>query len=216
MKERLLQRINDRKATVGVIGLGYVGLPLAVEFAKAGFHVIGYDISDRVVSLLTSGMSHIQDVPAADIAALVKSGTFEATTDEVRLSEADAISIAVPTPLSKTRDPDMSYVIAAAETATRQVRPGVLVVLESTTYPGTTREVLLPALTNRGLTVGENVFVAFSPERVDPGNPVYHTKNTPKVVGGITPACTELAMALYASCIDTIVPVSSPEAAELV
>src|SRR3954451_19522142 len=135
---------------------------------------------------------------------------------ESRLSEADAISISVPPPLSKTRDPDMSYVIAAAEAATRQAKPGVLVVLESTTYPGTTREVLLPALTNKGLTVGENVFVAFSPERVDPGNPVYHTKNTPKVVGGITPACTQLAKALYGSCIDQIVPVSSPEAAELV
>src|SRR5204863_2125673 len=154
------------------------------------------------------GTSHIQDVASADIADLVRTGAFEATTVEARLSEADAVSIAVPTPLSKTRDPDMSYVIAAAEAATRQARPGVLVVLESTTYPGTTREVLLPALTNRGLTVGENVFVAFSPERVDPGNPVYHTKNTPKVVGGVTAACTELASALYASCIDTIVPVS--------
>jgi UDP-N-acetyl-D-glucosamine dehydrogenase len=216
MKSELLQRIEGRSAVVGVIGLGYVGLPLAVEFAKAGFHVIGYDVSERVVGLLMSGKSHIQDVPDAEVAELVRKGAFEATTMESRLSEADAISIAVPTPLSKTRDPDMSYVIAAAEAATRQVRPGVLVVLESTTYPGTTREVLLPALTNRGLTVGENVFVAFSPERVDPGNPVYQTKNTPKVVGGITPACTELASALYASCIDTIVPVSSPEAAELV
>ena len=216
MKSRLLQRIHDRKAVVGIIGLGYVGLPLAVEFAKAGFHVIGYDVSQRVCSLLMSGKSHIQDVPDSDIAQLVKSGAFEATTVEGRLSEADAISVAVPTPLSKTRDPDMSFVIAATEAMTRQVRPGVLVVLESTTYPGTTREVVLPALTNRGLTVGEDVFIAFSPERVDPGNPVYHTKNTPKVVGGITPACTELASALYASCIDTIVPVSSTEAAELV
>jgi UDP-N-acetyl-D-glucosamine dehydrogenase len=216
MKAQLLQRIHDRKAVIGIIGLGYVGLPLAVEFAKAGFHVIGYDLSERVVALLMSGKSHIQDVPDSDIAQLLRNGTFEATTVESRLSEADAVSIAVPTPLSKTRDPDMSYVIAAAEAATRQARRGVLVVLESTTYPGTTREVLLPALTNRGLIVGEDVFVAFSPERVDPGNPVYHTKNTPKVVGGITPACTELASALYASCIDTIVPVSSPEAAELV
>jgi UDP-N-acetyl-D-glucosamine dehydrogenase len=216
MKSQLMQRIEGRTAVVGVIGLGYVGLPLAVEFGRAGFHVIGYDVSQRVVDLLMSGTSHIQDVSNADLAELVRSGAFEATTVEARLSEADAVSIAVPTPLSKTRDPDMSYVIAAAEAATRQARPGVLVVLESTTYPGTTREVLLPALTTRGLTVGEDVFVAFSPERVDPGNPVYHTKNTPKVVGGITPACTELASALYASCIDTIVPVSSPEAAELV
>jgi UDP-N-acetyl-D-glucosamine dehydrogenase len=216
MKDALLVRIKDRSAVIGVIGLGYVGLPLAVEFAKAGFHVIGYDISERVTSLLMRGESHIQDVPASELAALVRDGFFEATTDEKRLHEADAISIAVPTPLSKTRDPDMSYVIAAAEAATRQARAGVLVVLESTTYPGTTREVLLPALINLGFTVGKDIFVSFSPERVDPGNPVYHTKNTPKVVGGITPACTELTMALYATCIDQIVPVSSPEAAELV
>jgi UDP-N-acetyl-D-glucosamine dehydrogenase len=216
MKSHLLRRLEDRSAVIGVIGLGYVGLPLAVEFAKAGFHVIGYDVSERVTKLLMAGKSHIQDVPASEVAALVREGLFEATTDEARLSESDAISIAVPTPLSKTRDPDMSYVIAAAATATRQAHPGLLVVLESTTYPGTTREVLLPALTERGLTVGEDVFVAFSPERVDPGNPVYNTKNTPKVVGGITPACTELATALYNSCIDRTVPVSSPEAAELV
>ncbi len=216
MKAQLLKRIEDRTAVVGIIGLGYVGLPLAVEFAKAGFHVIGYDVSERVCKLLMSGKSHIQDVPDSDIATLVRNGSFEATTVESRLSEADAISVAVPTPLSKTRDPDMSYVIAATDAMTRQVRAGVLVVLESTTYPGTTREVVLPALANRGLTVGKDIFIAFSPERVDPGNPVYHTKNTPKVVGGITPACTEIASALYASCIDTIVPVSSTEAAELV
>jgi len=211
-----MQRINDRTAVVGIIGLGYVGLPLAVEFAKAGFHVIGYDVSERVTGLLMRGESHIQDVPKSDVAALVKSGHFEATADESRLQEVDAISIAVPTPLSKTRDPDMSYVIAATEAAVRQAHPGMLVVLESTTYPGTTREVMLPAFTEKGLTVGEDIFLAFSPERVDPGNPKYHTKNTPKVVGGITPNCTEIATALYASCIDTIVPVASTEAAELV
>ncbi|MEP6496005.1 MAG: nucleotide sugar dehydrogenase [bacterium] len=216
MKDQVLQRLQDRTAVIGVIGLGYVGLPLAVEFGKAGFHVIGYDVSDRVTKLLMDGKSHIQDVPAAEVAELVKKGLFIATTDETALSKTDAISIAVPTPLSKTRDPDMTYVISAAEAATRQAHPGMLVVLESTTYPGTTREVLLPSLTARGFTVGEDVFVAFSPERVDPGNPVYNTKNTPKVVGGITPACTELATALYGSCIDTTVSVSSPEAAELV
>jgi UDP-N-acetyl-D-glucosamine dehydrogenase len=216
IKQQLLQRIQDRSAVVGVIGLGYVGLPLAVEFAKAGFHVIGYDVSQRVVDLLNAGDSHIQDVPASEVAALVRSGMFEASTDEARLSEVDAISIAVPTPLSKTRDPDMSYVIKASDTATRQVKKGVLVALESTTYPGTTREILMPSLTSRGFTVGEDVFVAFSPERVDPGNPVYHTKNTPKVVGGITPNCVEVASAFYATCIDQVVPVSSPEAAELV
>jgi UDP-N-acetyl-D-glucosamine dehydrogenase len=216
IKQALLNRIQDRSAVVGVIGLGYVGLPLAVEFAKAGFKVIGYDVSERVVKLLNAGDSHIQDVPASEVAALVRGGLFEASTDEVRLNECDAISIAVPTPLSKTRDPDMSYVISASQTAMRQVKKGVLVALESTTYPGTTREILMPALSSRGFTVGEDVFVAFSPERVDPGNPVYHTKNTPKVVGGITPACVDVASAFYQTCIDTIVPVSSPEAAELV
>lgn len=215
-RERLLAKINDRSAVVGVVGLGYVGLPLAVEFAKAGFRVVGFDISERVTQLLMRGESHIQDVPASEIAALVRSGALEATTDESRLSRVDALSIAVPTPLSKTRDPDMSYVIAAAETVTRTVRAGTVVVLESTTYPGTTREILAPALSKKGLTVGEDVFVAFSPERVDPGNPVYNTKNTPKVVGGLTPACVEIATALYATCIDRVVSVSSPEAAELV
>jgi UDP-N-acetyl-D-glucosamine dehydrogenase len=214
-KQQLLERIHDRSAVVGVIGLGYVGLPLAVEFAKAGFHVIGYDISERVVRLLMSGESHIQDVPSSEVAALIKSGAFEATTDERRLHEADGISIAVPTPLSKTRDPDMSFVIAATETAARQAHRGMIIVLESTTYPGTTREILVPLLEQRGYTVGDDVFVAFSPERVDPGNPVYVTKNTPKVVGGITADCTELATALYGSCIEHIVPVSSAEAAEL-
>jgi len=216
MKQQLLDRIQDRSAVVGVIGLGYVGLPLAVEFAKAGFRVIGYDVSQRVVDLLNAGDSHIQDVPGSEVAALVRGGMFEASTDETRLSEIDAVSIAVPTPLSKTRDPDMSYVISASDTVTRQVKKGTLVALESTTYPGTTREILVPALKSRGFTVGEDVFVAFSPERVDPGNPFYHTKNTPKVVGGITPNCVDVASAFYATCIDQVVPVSSPEAAELV
>ena len=216
MKDLLLKRIEDRKATVAIIGLGYVGLPLAVEFAKGGFKVIGYDVNERVCRSLMEGRSHIQDVSSADVAKLVRQGLFEATTDESRLKEADAISIAVPTPLVKTRDPDMSYVIAAAEAVSRTAHKGLLVVLESTTYPGTTREVLLPILTKLGLTVGEDVFLAFSPERVDPGNPKYHTKNTPKVVGGITPACTEIATALYAAVIDTVVPVTTTEAAELV
>ena len=216
MKDILLQRIQDRTATIGIIGLGYVGLPLAVEFAKGGFKVVGYDVSERVVRGLMEGRSHIQDVSSADIASLVRRGSFEATTDEMRLAAADAISIAVPTPLVKTRDPDMSYVISAAETVSRVAHEGLLVVLESTTYPGTTREVLLPMLEKLGHVVGEDVFLAFSPERVDPGNPVYHTKNTPKVVGGITPACTEIAAALYSAVIDTVVPVSTTESAELV
>lgn len=215
-KQHLLNRIESREAVVAVIGLGYVGLPLAMEFAKAGLPVIGYDISERVVDLLMAGRSHIQDVPASEVAAMVKSGKFIATTDEKRLREADAISIAVPTPLAKTRDPDMSYVMAAAEAIGRNAHAGMLVILESTTYPGTTREVLMPLLQEAGLTVGRDVFLAFSPERVDPGNPKYHTKNTPKVVGGITPDCIDVSVALYATCIDTIVPVTSPEAAELV
>jgi UDP-N-acetyl-D-glucosamine dehydrogenase len=216
MKDILLRRIEDRTATIGIIGLGYVGLPLAVEFAKGGFKVVGYDVSERVVKALMDGRSHIQDVPSSELAALVKRGLFKATTDEKQLAAADAISIAVPTPLVKTRDPDMSYVISASETVSRVAHEGLLVVLESTTYPGTTREVLLPMLEKRGLAIGEDVFLAFSPERVDPGNPVYHTKNTPKVVGGITPACTEIAAALYSSVIDNVVPVSTTESAELV
>jgi UDP-N-acetyl-D-glucosamine dehydrogenase len=216
MKEELLKRIHDRTAVVGVVGLGYVGLPLAVQFAKAGFHVIGYDVSERVVSALMSGQSHIQDVPDSEIAAIVRTGLFEATTDETQLGQLDAVSIAVPTPLGKTRDPDMTFVNSATQAITRQAHAGMLVVLESTTYPGTTREVLLPNLTDRGFVAGEDIFVAFSPERVDPGNPVYNTSNTPKVVGGITPACTELATALYACCVERVVPVSSTETAELV
>ncbi len=216
LKRQLLWRIQDRSAVLGVVGLGYVGLPLAVEFAKAGFRVIGYDVSQRVVDLLMRGESHIQDVSPAEVAALVESGRLVATASEERLAECDAISIAVPTPLSKTRDPDMSYVMSAVDAIVRQAHPGLLVVLESTTYPGTTRELLQPRIEAAGLTIGVDVFVAFSPERVDPGNPVYNTRNTPKVVGGITPACVEVTTALYESCIERVVPVSSPEAAELV
>jgi UDP-N-acetyl-D-glucosamine dehydrogenase len=216
VKDRLLSKIRDRSATTGIIGLGYVGLPLAMELCEAGFSVIGYDISERVTRSLMRGESHILDVPAKQVAKHVKAGRFVATTDEARLADCDTISIAVPTPLAKTRDPDMTYVIAAAEAIARRARAGMLMVLESTTYPGTTRDVLQPRLEARGLTLGVDVFLAFSPERVDPGNPTWHTKNTPKVLGGITPACTEVATALYESCIDTVVPVSSPEAAELV
>jgi UDP-N-acetyl-D-glucosamine dehydrogenase len=215
-KSELLRKLEKRDATVAIIGLGYVGLPLAVEFGKAGLRVIGYDVSQRLVDSLKSGRSHIQDVKSDEVASLLKSGRFTPTTDESALSQADAVSIAVPTPLVKTRDPDMSYVIAAAEAIGRHAHRGMVIVLESTTYPGTTREVLMPLLVGRGLTIGEDVFLAFSPERVDPGNPVYRTTNTPKVVGGITAACTEVAVALYSTCIERIVAVSSPEAAELV
>lgn len=215
-ERRLLDRIANHSAVMGVVGLGYVGLPLAVEFARAGFRVIGFDVSRRVVEGLSAGRSHIQDVPSADVQALVRAGTLSATTDPGRIAEMDAVSIAVPTPLVKTRDPDMSYVDKATDTIAQHCRPGVLVVLESTTYPGTTRELVQPKFERRGLTVGRDVFLAFSPERVDPGNERYNTRNTPKVVGGITAPCLRVAAALYGTCIETVVPVSSPEAAELV
>ena len=214
--QQLRRKIDDRSAVAAVIGLGYVGLPLAMELCEAGFRVIGYDVSGRVCTLLMRGESHIQDVPAAQVATHVRSGRFVATTDAARLGEADTVSIAVPTPLAKTRDPDMSYVVSASDTVAAHAHAGMLIVLESTTYPGTTRELLQPRLEAKGLVVGADVFLAFSPERVDPGNPVYHTKNTPKVVGGVTATCTEVATAFYRSTIDTVVPVSSPEAAELV
>lgn len=216
MPESLRRKIDDRSAVAAVVGLGYVGLPLAMELCEAGYRVVGYDVSERVCALLMRGESHIQDVPATQVATHVRSGKFLATTDAARLAEADTVSIAVPTPLAKTRDPDMSYVVSASDTVAAHAHPGMLIVLESTTYPGTTRELLQPRLEAKGLTVGTDIFLAFSPERVDPGNPVYHTKNTPKVVGGVTPACTEVATGFYRSTIDTVVPVSSPEAAELV
>jgi UDP-N-acetyl-D-glucosamine dehydrogenase len=215
-KQELARKIASADCTVAVIGLGYVGLPLAVEFARAGFKVVGYDVNERTVKSLNSGKSHIQDVSDADVAGMIAKGRFEATTDGARLGEVDAVSIAVPTPLGKTRDPDMTYVQAAAATVAKYAKPGMLVVLESTTYPGTTREILMPMLEERGFQIGVDLFLAFSPERVDPGNPTYNTKNTPKVVGGITPACTELATMLYRKSVDTVVPVSSTETAELV
>jgi UDP-N-acetyl-D-glucosamine dehydrogenase len=214
-RDSLLDKIEQRTAYVGIIGLGYVGLPLAVEFARAGFRVLGYDVGERVTKGINEGRSHIADVPSSAVAALVKEGRLEATTDAARLGDLDAISIAVPTPLAKTRDPDMSYVLSATDSVARTAHPGQVIVLESTTYPGTTREMLVPALESRGLVVGRDVFVAFSPERVDPGNERWTTRNTPKVVGGITDDCTRVAVALYGACIERVVPVSSPEAAEL-
>jgi UDP-N-acetyl-D-glucosamine dehydrogenase len=216
MKDALLARIEDKSVRVVVVGLGYVGLPLAMEFARVGVRVTGYDLNERVVKDLMGGHSHIQDVPATTVAQHVESGLFVATTDEKCLAEADAVSIAVPTPLSKTRDPDMAYVVSAVDAIVRNCHADQLIVLGSTTYPGTTRELLVPRLEACGLRTGHDVFVAFSPERVDPGNPSFNTRNTPKVVGGVTPACTELAAALYGLCIDTTVSVSSPETAELV
>jgi UDP-N-acetyl-D-glucosamine dehydrogenase len=215
-KERLAARLASREAKIGVLGLGYVGLPLVVEFGKAGFHVIGFDVTKGKVDALNRGKSYIPDVPTADVAALRKAGLVEATMDMGRLAEVDAISICVPTPLSKTKDPDMSFVESATREIEKRLKPGQLVILESTTYPGTTEEMVRPMLERTGLVVGREFFLAFSPERVDPGNPKYHVHNTPKVVGGTTPACTELACALYGAAIEKVHPVSSTASAEMV
>ena len=212
----LIRKAERREALFGIIGLGYVGLPLAVELARAGYKVLGYDVNQRVVEGLNAGKSHIKDVKDADLREILEAGRFEATTDGTRLAEPDAISICVPTPLSKYKDPDVSFIVAATEAVKATLRRGQAIILESTTYPGTTREIMLPALESTGLTVGDDFFLAFSPERVDPGNAKYHTRNTPKVVGGITEACRQVCCALYQPAIDTLVPVSSTEAAELV
>lgn len=216
LKDDLIGKAERREALFGIIGLGYVGLPLAVELAKAGFRVLGYDISQRVVDGINAGRSHIKDISDAELAAVVSKGLLSATSDASQLAGPDAISICVPTPLSKFKDPDMSFIQAATEVVARTLRSGQVIILESTTYPGTTREVVLPALEKTGLKVGEEFFLSFSPERVDPGNTVYHTRNTPKVVGGITDACRDVTMALYSPAIDTLVPVKTTEAAELV
>jgi len=214
--DALIAKAQDRSALIGIVGLGYVGLPLAMEFARAGYRVLGFDVNPKVVDGLGEGRSHIQDVPQAEVAGFVKAGKFAVTADLARLSEPDLVSICVPTPLSKTKDPDVSYVLAATDSVKRTLRRGQLIVLESTTYPGTTRELMLPALEGTGLRVGEDFFLAFSPERVDPGNPKWNTRNTPKVVGGITETCRRVAVAIYQPAIARLVPVSSPEAAELV
>jgi UDP-N-acetyl-D-glucosamine dehydrogenase len=206
----------DRTATVGVIGLGYVGLPLAVECARSGYRTLGFDIAEAVVQGINRGESHIQDVGSDVVGAFVGEGLLSATSDLSRLAECDAISICVPTPLNKIKDPDLSFVITSAHAVLAALHPGQLVILESTTFPGTTREVVLPVLERSELEVGKDFFLCFSPERVDPGNPTWHTRNTPKVLGGITPACTEAGMALYSRIFDTMVPVESAEAAELV
>jgi UDP-N-acetyl-D-glucosamine dehydrogenase len=212
----LISKAERRQILFGIVGLGYVGLPLAVELARAGYRVLGFDVNPDVVEGLNDGRSHVKDVTEAQLQKAMECGRFSATTDMARLSETDAISICVPTPLSKFKDPDVSYIVAATEAVKKHLRRGQAIVLESTTYPGTTREILLPALESTGLTVGHDFFLAFSPERVDPGNPKYGTRNTPKVVGGITADCQRVAVALYQPAIDTLVPVSTTEAAELV
>jgi UDP-N-acetyl-D-glucosamine dehydrogenase len=210
-----IERFRSGDVTLGIVGLGYVGLPLAVEAAEAGIRVLGFDVKDGVVAGVNDGRPHIQDVSSERFAPLVAEGLLEATTDMARMAECDAISICVPTPLSKTRDPDVSFILGATEAVAAVLQKGQLVVLESTTYPGTTRETLLPALERTGMVVGRDFFLCFSPERVDPGNEVWMTHNTPKVIGGITPRCTEAGRALYERFIERMVPVSSTETAEL-
>jgi len=212
----LKEKLENRQARIGVIGLGYVGLPLAVEFARAGFDVTGFDVDESKVSELNAGRSYILDVRSEDVANCVNAGKLRATTEMSKLGEMDAVDICVPTPLRKTKDPDMSYVVSAAEQIARYLHPGMLIVLESTTYPGTTAEVLQPMFEARGLTVGKDFYLAFSPERVDPANEKFNTRNTPKVVGGTTPVCSDVAAALYSAAVDTVVPVSSTQVAEMV
>jgi UDP-N-acetyl-D-glucosamine dehydrogenase len=214
--ERLLQRIQEGRARAGVVGLGYVGLPLAVEFARHGLTCTGIDVDPRKIAAITRGESYIPDVPSADVQELLAAGRLSATTDFSVVAELDTINICVPTPLRKTKDPDMSYIVSAVEAIAAHLHPGMLVVLESTTYPGTTEEVVQPILESSGLKAGVDFFLAFSPERVDPGNPNFNTQNVPKVVGGMTPACAQLACALYGTSIETVVPVSSPRVAEMV
>jgi len=248
MKEVLVSKFRARDAQVAVIGLGYVGLPLAVNFAKAGYQVIGIDLDQRKVDAINRGESYIGDISTAELAPYVQAtpvlkwdgvregamigatpalvphppaqrqGSLRASSDYAVLAECDAVSVCVPTPLNKTGDPDISYIAAATEQIARYLHPGMAIVLESTTYPGTTTEVLLPRLleAGQGLRVGEDFFLAFSPERIDPGRTDWMTHNTPKVIGGVTTACTEVASAYYGQAIETLVPVSSPDAAEMV
>jgi UDP-N-acetyl-D-glucosamine dehydrogenase len=216
VKDDLISRLDAKNARVAVIGLGYVGLPLAVVFAQAGFDVTGVEVDARKVELLNRGESYIQDVPSGELEALVHGGCLRATADFSVLRNMDAVSICVPTPLRKTGDPDLSYIVSATEGLAPFVHPGMVVVLESSTYPGTTREMVLPRLTaQEGMQAGENIFIAFSPERVDPGRTDWTTRNTPKVVGGITQACSDVAAAWYRQALDTVVPVSTAEAAEM-
>jgi UDP-N-acetyl-D-glucosamine dehydrogenase len=215
-REALKARFESREATLGVVGLGYVGLPLTIEMARSGFRTLGFDIRQSIVDDVSSGQSHVLDVSSAVLQAFVGEGLLSATTELDRLSECDAISICVPTPLNKTKDPDLSSVVEVAQAIAKRLRPGQLIILESTTYPGTTRDVVLPLLSESGLEVGRDFFLCFSPERVDPGNSVWTTRNTPKVLGGVSEECTELGVVLYERIFDTVVPVRSTEAAEMV
>jgi len=214
--ERIGRKIRDRSARVGVVGLGYVGLPLAVEFAKAGFAVTGIDLQQAKVDQVNRGESYIRDVADSDLQEVRKNKRLIAVSDFRAVAELDTINICVPTPLRKTKDPDMSYIISACQEIAKYFHPGMLIILESTTYPGTTEEVLLPTLSGMGLSVGKDFFLCFSPERVDPGNPRFQTRNIPKVVGGVTPECTELGALFYRQALETVIPVSSTRVAEMV
>jgi UDP-N-acetyl-D-glucosamine dehydrogenase len=215
-RSRLEDKIRGGQARLGTLGLGYVGLPLSVEFAEAGLQVTGFDLSPAKVEAVNRGESYIKDIPSARLASVVRSGRLRARLDFEALSGCDAIVICVPTPLGKTKDPDLAMVVSAARAIARHLHAGQLVVLESTTYPGTTEELILPILEEGGLEVGQSFFLAFSPERVDPGNARYNTRNTPKIIGGVTPDCTAVAQLLYAKAVDTVIPVSSTRTAEMV
>jgi len=212
----LREKIQSRRARVGIVGLGYVGLPLATEFARNGFDVVGLDVLEHKTESLNMGVSYIQDVPSETLELLVNQGKFRATTDFSVISQLDTINICVPTPLRKTKDPDMSYIVSACQEIAKYLHPGMLIILESTTYPGTTDELVLPMLERAGMQVGEDFFLCFSPERVDPGNPKFQTVNIPKVVGGVTAACTEMGSLFYRQALENVVPVSSSKVAEMV
>ncbi len=216
MLNNLIKKLKNRTANVGIIGLGYVGLPLAVEFGEAGFNVIGFDISKEKVELINSGKSDIDDIPDLRVEKLIKANLLQATIDPKLIKKVDTVSICVPTPLSKTKDPDVSYILAAVKWVKEHLHEEMLVILESTTYPGTTEDMILPILEESGLKVGKDFYLAFSPERVDPGNTRFTTKNTPRVVGGITPNCTKAAKLFYEQIISLIIPMSSTKAAETV
>lgn len=212
----MIGKIETRRARVAVVGLGYVGLPLAVEFADAGFDVVGIEVDRQKLLQIRDGQSYIPDIPSERLLCLARQGKLTATDDPSALRQVDAVSICVPTPLRKTKDPDISYIVDVAGQLKKYVHPEMLVVLESTSYPGTTREIVLPAIDGHPLQVGRDLFLAFSPERVDPGNKRYNTRNTPKVIGGITPSCTRVACSLYSQAIEQVVAVNSAEAAEMV
>jgi UDP-N-acetyl-D-glucosamine dehydrogenase len=210
----LLEKLSTREAVIGIVGLGYVGIPLALRFSAAGFRVLGFDIDADRIRTLNAGKSPIAHIPGREVADMVKSG-FQATGDYARIAEADAVIICVPTPLSKHREPDLSFIVGTMDSVTPYLRAGQVLSLESTTYPGTTAEVLLPYVVKRGFKIGEDFFVVYSPEREDPGNPSFNTQSIPKIVGGTTPACRVVGEALYGGAIDRVVPVSSTQVAEL-